>query len=63
MAAPVPTIREIELTLKASGLTRTQARRALHYMKEAHILDSILVPQVEPKRGIINKLKKALLGK
>jgi len=62
MSTPLPTVREVERTLQASGLTRAHARRAIHFLKVAGYLE-VLAPMEKPQRGIFNKLKNALLGK
>ena len=59
-----PTIRELEHCLQASGVTRTQARRAIHFMRAEGFLEVLMPAQEQPpKRGILSKLKTALSGK
>ena len=59
MAAPALTIRELERTLCASGLSRVQAKRAIHYIRSAGFLDAITTPH-EKQRGIFGTIKAAL---
>ena len=57
------TIRDLENVLCSSGLSRSQARRAIFHMKKVEGMLDALVPKEQPqKRGLLTKLKTALTG-
>lgn len=53
------TIRQLEKAMEAAGLSRTQSRRVVHYLKA----DGWLAQEEPPKRGILSTIKTALTGR
>ena len=53
------TIRQLEKAMEAAGLSRTQSRRVVHYLKA----DGWLAQEEPEKSGLFKKLKTAISGK
>jgi DNA-binding FadR family transcriptional regulator len=54
----LPTIRQLEKAMEAAGLSRTQSRRVIHYLRA----DGWLAQEQPEKSGLLTKLKTALTG-